>query len=67
MTTPLETFLENVEAVINNPDLTNESFGAYVRNQWTRMQIGEQITADSRHVVINQHGYPVHVAVPQEG
>jgi len=67
MREPLNDFLENIEAVVNNPVLTNESFGAFVRTQWAAMQAREQNAFALSQVVINRHGYPVQVAIPQEG
>lgn len=66
MSDPLTYFLEGLE-IYEGSDMSDETFGKFVRRTWTEMKAQERGASVSEHTVINDHGFPVTVTVPKEG
>lgn len=64
MSKPLNDFLEGLDKYSNLPDVTDADFGGFVRRTLAEMKDRENVAT---YTVINQHGFPVQVTVPQEG
>lgn len=68
MSEPLNDFLESVETAADDESMTYEAFGYFVRDQLRIMRKREAATMKAPiHTMINAHGFPVAVMIPQEG